>query len=129
MKPALRMIASNPVLGVGPGVYGYVLGRYSYGWTGWIYIVHNDYLLVWAERGVIGFLAFLLWVRAALRVTRRASSPVARPFGAIGVRGLRGPRRAPVGDLLDADDVFPVLRRPLVAPRNAGHLAGLRRRA
>jgi O-antigen ligase len=90
MKPATRMIAANPVFGVGPGVYGYALRRYSWGWTGWIYIVHNDYLLAWAERGTIGFVAFVFWLRAALRLARRASRWTVQPYGILGVGVLGG---------------------------------------
>lgn len=73
MGPAINMIKAHPIFGVGVGVYGYVLRQYAGGYQGWLYIAHNDYLLVWAERGTVGFAAYLLWVLAVWRVFERSS--------------------------------------------------------
>jgi O-antigen ligase len=73
MGPAIKMIKAHPILGVGPGVYGYVLRQYAVGYQGWLYIVHNDYLLVWAERGTLGFVAYLLWIRGVWKVFSHAT--------------------------------------------------------
>src|SRR5262249_61482883 len=51
MKPAVAMIVRHPIFGVGPGAYGFFLREYAAGYEGWLYIAHNDYLLIWAERG------------------------------------------------------------------------------
>lgn len=67
MKPAVNMIVRHPVFGVGPGVYGYVLRQYAGGYKGWLYIAHNEYLLFMAERGAVGFIAYLLLLRAMAR--------------------------------------------------------------
>ncbi len=73
MGPAINMIKAHPIFGVGPGVYGYVLRQYAVGYQGWLYIAHNDYLLVWAERGTLGFVAYLLWVRGVWNVFSHAT--------------------------------------------------------
>jgi hypothetical protein len=67
MKPALNMIKSHPIMGVGPGLYGYRLREYAAGYDGWLYIAHNEYLLILAERGLVGFAAYVLLLRAMVR--------------------------------------------------------------
>lgn len=66
VRQAASMIADNPVLGVGPGAYPYNLFRYADG-GGWNYVVHNEFLLIWAERGIFGLLAWIVLLRAAFR--------------------------------------------------------------
>ena len=63
------MIEDNPVLGVGANNFGIRMGDYvSADLVGaWIYTVHNKYLLVWAETGTGGLLAFLWFLVATLR--------------------------------------------------------------
>src|SRR5579871_4028008 len=73
MGPAINMIKAHPIFGVGPGVYGYVLRQYAAGYQGWLYIAHNDYLLVWAERGTVGFVAYVLLLRAMWGVFERST--------------------------------------------------------
>ncbi|GEM_PF-1718573 len=73
MGPAINMIKAHPIFGVGPGVYGYVLRQYAAGYQGWLYIAHNDYLLVWAERGTVGFVACVLLLRAMWGVFERST--------------------------------------------------------
>lgn len=67
MKPAWAMIKSNPALGVGPGAYAYVLRQYATGYSTWLYVAHNDYLLIWAERGTLGIVAWAVFLRAVGR--------------------------------------------------------------
>jgi O-antigen ligase len=63
MHLAGRVIAANPILGVGANNFAEVMGTY----TGsefrheWIYTVHNGFLLVCAETGVLGLAAYL-WI-------------------------------------------------------------------
>lgn len=73
MGPARSMILHNPVFGVGPGAYAYHVREYAGGYKGWLYVVHNDYLLIWAERGTFGILAWLALMRAIGRTMNRAT--------------------------------------------------------
>jgi putative inorganic carbon (hco3(-)) transporter len=69
MKLAFRIIEDNPVLGVGANNFTVVMDRYltSDFREGWLFAVHNKYLLVLAETGIFGFLAFLAFFLDALR--------------------------------------------------------------
>ncbi|MCU1316116.1 MAG: O-antigen polymerase, partial [Candidatus Acidoferrum typicum] len=59
----------NPVLGVGANNFTVVMDRYltSDFREGWLFAVHNKYLLVLAETGIVGLLAFLAFLLGALR--------------------------------------------------------------
>jgi putative inorganic carbon (HCO3(-)) transporter len=69
MKLALRIFEDNPVLGVGANNFTVVMDRYltSDFREGWLFAVHNKYLLVLAETGIVGLLAFLAFLLDALR--------------------------------------------------------------
>jgi O-antigen ligase len=69
MKLALRIFEDNPVLGVGANNFTVVMDRYltSDFREGWLFAVHNKYLLVLAETGIVGLLAFLAFMLDALR--------------------------------------------------------------
>jgi putative inorganic carbon (hco3(-)) transporter len=69
MNLAFRIIGDNPVLGVGINNFTVVMDRYltSDFREGWLFAVHNKYLLVLAETGIVGFLAFLAFLLDALR--------------------------------------------------------------
>lgn len=69
MKLAFRIIEDNPVLGVGVNNFTVVMDRYltSDFREGWLFAVHNKYLLVLAETGILGLLAFLAFLLDALR--------------------------------------------------------------
>jgi O-antigen ligase len=69
MKLALRIVEDNPVLGVGANNFTVVMDRYltSDFREGWLFAVHNKYLLVLAETGIVGLLAFLGFLLDALR--------------------------------------------------------------
>jgi len=69
MKLALRIFEDNPGLGVGANNYTVVMDRYltSDFREGWLFAVHNKYLLVLAETGIVGLLAFLAFLLDALR--------------------------------------------------------------
>jgi O-antigen ligase len=61
IRMALHIIRDHPILGVGTNNYisalpKYVTAEYT---NSWIQIVHNKYLLVWAECGIGALLAFL----------------------------------------------------------------------
>ncbi len=63
MHLAFRVIQANPLLGVGANNFGAVMNDYagSEFRHEWIYTVHNQFLLVCAETGVIGLMAYL-WI-------------------------------------------------------------------
>lgn len=86
MELASAMIRDRPLLGVGANNFAaqldpYVTVEYS---KSWISTVHNKYLLVWAETGILALMAFLVVLAAAVRSGWRAmtgsdrvTSPVA----------------------------------------------------
>ena len=59
----IGLISSNPILGVGANNFSAVMNDYagSEFRHEWIYTVHNEFLLVFSETGVLGLLAFL-WI-------------------------------------------------------------------
>lgn len=63
MHLAMRVIEANPLLGVGANNFGTVMNEYagSEFRQEWIYTVHNQFLLVCAETGVFGLVAYL-WI-------------------------------------------------------------------
>lgn len=77
------VIAEHPMLGVGPNNLGPELLDHQLARDPrtWIYTVHNKYLLVWAELGLLGFIAFvgfLVWaVRRAITASRAVDPGVA----------------------------------------------------
>lgn len=91
---ALDMIKKNPLLGVGLNnatqvVYTYAaetpLIANAEGYV-WVFIVHNQFLLVASETGMPGLIAFLSVIGIALRaavVCMRARDPVLSETGAI----------------------------------------------
>jgi putative inorganic carbon (HCO3(-)) transporter len=69
MKLAFRIIKDNPVLGVGANNFSVVMDRYLTPEfrNGFLFAVHNKYLLVLSETGIFGLLAFLAFLLNALR--------------------------------------------------------------
>jgi O-antigen ligase len=69
MKLAFRIIADNPVLGVGSNNFSTAMDSYLTPEfrEGFLYTVHNKYLLVWAELGLGGLLAYLAFLVGVLR--------------------------------------------------------------
>jgi putative inorganic carbon (hco3(-)) transporter len=69
MHLAFRIFADNPVLGVGANNFSVAMGPYltSEFRHGFLYAVHDKYLLVLCETGIGGLAAFLAFLFAALR--------------------------------------------------------------
>jgi O-antigen ligase len=70
---ALNMILDNPLLGVGINTYHEQMDAYTPNTMPhkFRYIVHNKFLLLWAETGAIGLLGFLfVWVAAITQVRK-----------------------------------------------------------
>jgi O-antigen ligase len=82
---AISMIAHNAILGVGPGAYPFHIREYATSGTSWLWVVHNEYMLIWAERGLLGFLAWLAWMRGGFRQALAASRTSERRFQALGI--------------------------------------------
>ena len=72
IKMAWNVIQAHPILGVGAGAYSFVFRQFQPhalldNKEVWVYIVHNVYLLRWAETGVAGLLSLLLFFFAGFR--------------------------------------------------------------
>jgi hypothetical protein len=71
VRMAWNVIRARPLLGVGAGAYSFEFRQYQpHGLLEkgvWVYIVHNVYLLRWAETGVFGLLSLLLFFFVGLR--------------------------------------------------------------
>lgn len=61
MQTALNMIKQYPLTGIGLNTYSIEMEQYTsiYVPHNWIYQVHNKYLLIWAETGILGLISFL----------------------------------------------------------------------
>ena len=61
-----KMVKDNPIFGVGPGAFGAAYNRYQT--VPWLYAkhVHNHYLELAAELGIIGFFLFAVIILSAL---------------------------------------------------------------
>jgi O-antigen ligase len=73
VKVATEMIKAHPLVGVGLNTATTQVRDYAAraGADGWVFIVHNQFLLVWAETGLFGFLAFVWLFRLALQAAGR----------------------------------------------------------
>jgi len=63
MRLAKHIIADNPIRGVGANNFAAVMRHYEGPEFrhAWLYTVHNQFLLVWSETGLIGLLAYV-WI-------------------------------------------------------------------
>ena len=66
---AMAVIKAHPLLGVGAGTYGFEFLKYipSDLRNDWLYVVHNAYLLRWAETGILGIVGMLALLIYAAR--------------------------------------------------------------
>lgn len=79
---AVEVIRDHPVLGVGANNYVTVLEDYAPA-TGYSYVPHNKFLLVWSEAGLAGLIAFGLFLGGSLRkgwLALRAPSAPLLPY-------------------------------------------------
>jgi O-antigen ligase len=75
MEVAWKIIRDHPLLGVGVNAYKDVYDRYiteDLRSEGAMSIVHNQYLLVWTEMGVIGLFSFLWFILAFFIETKKS---------------------------------------------------------
>ena len=68
IRLAWKIIQDHPILGIGANNFAIAIPRYATpDFSGaWLHVVHNKYLLVWSETGIIGLIAFLLFLAATL---------------------------------------------------------------
>jgi O-antigen ligase len=69
MVLALHMIQDHPIFGVGANNFGINIASYATPEFGadWLYTVHNKYLLIWAEDGILALGAFITFLLTTLR--------------------------------------------------------------
>jgi O-antigen ligase len=86
-REAERVISAHPVLGVGINNYGVVLPHYlGPQFDGvWLFTVHDKYLLVWAEAGIVALLAFVWFLLATLRRAWRCAERCDRTLAPLAV--------------------------------------------
>jgi O-antigen ligase len=86
---AISMFSAHPVLGIGLRNYRIFMFSSSPGLWGYLGEVHNSYLLILAETGLLGFGMFVvligLAIRALLSVLKNGSPPY--PFVVVGALG------------------------------------------
>lgn len=123
---ALEMIGDHPLLGVGANNFTTMIGDYKYvkSFTGdWVSTVHNKYLMVWSETGLLGLAAFLWFLAASLRISWlvwRRQHPLLAPL-ALGLGA------ALAGEMLHmAVDIFNVRSVIQLLTINAGLLVAIR---
>jgi hypothetical protein len=88
IKIAWNMIKESPVVGIGANTFMSVISHYQRGLELqdiYLHMVHNQYLLVFAETGLVGVAAFL-WLlvtcfRESLKCARNGTSELARTIG------------------------------------------------
>lgn len=69
MQIAWKMISDHPLLGVGANNFAVAMKEYltpDFS-QAWIYVVHNRYLLIWAESGIGAFGAFVAFLLVTIR--------------------------------------------------------------
>ncbi len=80
-RVAWEMFHAHPILGVGMGTYATVLRAYlPADWSGWVYTVHNNYLMVLAEGGIVALAALLFLYCMMLRMTWQGIRRIAVPY-------------------------------------------------
>lgn len=68
MQLAIRVIRDNPLLGVGANNFAVTIRQYATPEFSkeWLYVVHNEYLLVWAETGIGGLVTLMAFLLATI---------------------------------------------------------------
>ena len=80
-RGAIRIIKDHPWIGTGPGTFGSIYPMYKTALTEEAAAVHNSFLQMWSDSGILAFLAFgVLWivaVRDSFRLSRERVGDVA----------------------------------------------------
>ncbi len=67
-KAAWQIGLDHPVLGSGPGTFSLLYPRYKAWEAESTRLVHNNYLQMWSDSGLMGFITFLIWMPGTLAV-------------------------------------------------------------
>jgi tetratricopeptide (TPR) repeat protein len=74
-RGAVAIARDHPWVGTGPGTFGSIYPKYKTALTEEAQVVHNNFLQMWSDSGVLAFVAYaLLWivaVRDSFRVARQ----------------------------------------------------------
>jgi O-antigen ligase len=80
-RGAISIIKDHPWVGTGPGTFGSIYPKYKMALTEEAQAVHNNYLQMWSDSGVLAFVAFAgLWivaVRDSFRLARQRTGDAA----------------------------------------------------
>ena len=80
-RGAVAIIRDHPWVGTGPGTFGSIYPKYKTAVTEEAQAVHNNFLQMWSDSGVLAFVAYiLLWivaVRDAFRLARQRAGDAA----------------------------------------------------
>jgi tetratricopeptide (TPR) repeat protein len=80
-RGAIRIIKAHPWIGTGPGTFGSIYPMYKTALTEEAAAVHNNFLQMWSDSGMLAFVAFtVLWgvaVRDSFRLARERVGDVA----------------------------------------------------
>ncbi len=97
MEMAFAAIVDHPVLGVGANNFALVLGDYAsqtrFRGLGFVYVVHNQYLVAWAETGILGLLAFVGFLVSTIALgwhVSKRNDPLIAPLAMGLIAGISG---------------------------------------
>jgi O-antigen ligase len=80
-RGAVQIARDHPWLGTGPGTFGSIYPKYKTASTEEAQLVHNNFLQMWSDSGMVAFLVFsLLWLvalRDALELARQRTGDAA----------------------------------------------------
>jgi O-antigen ligase len=80
-RGAIAIIRDHPWVGTGPGTFGSIYPKYKTALSEEAQVVHNNFLQMWSDSGVLAFIAYaLLWVvavRDAFRLARQRAGDAA----------------------------------------------------
>jgi O-antigen ligase len=76
-RGAVAIASDHPWVGTGPGTFGSIYPKYKTALTEEAQVVHNNYLQMWSDSGVLAFVAYaLLWIVAVRDSFRLAQQRV-----------------------------------------------------
>ncbi|MBZ9577916.1 O-antigen ligase family protein [Patescibacteria group bacterium] len=136
-KAAVKIIKDFPFTGVGPGSFGLIYPKYKSPEAFQTHFAHNSYLQVWAEMGILGFLAWLWLILRSFQVGLRKLK-VSKGQGYLTISLLAASSAFLAHNLIDFDFFIPeaafhwwvivgfLLNKYTKAPSNSSRLASLK---